>query len=53
MEVNATEVSAPAWDAEAIVPDVAQPASQELADIAPSGSSGALAKNWSAWRREG
>jgi hypothetical protein len=37
---------------EAVLTEVAQPASKELVDKAPSGNIGALAKNLSARRRE-
>ena len=48
IDVNAAEANAPAMGAAAVVPDVAQPASKELTDMAPSGSMGALARNLSA-----
>ena len=52
-EAKAGEVKAvAAAPPEAVVADVAQPASKELADKAPSGNMGALAKNLSAPRRE-
>jgi len=47
MDVNAADANTPAIGAPA-VPVVAQPASSELTDMAPSGNMGALARNLSA-----
>jgi len=57
MPLNATEAKGDAESAPvAAAPfpaELAQPASKEPADKAPKGNMGALAKNLSAWRREG
>jgi hypothetical protein len=55
MDVNETVPGIDATEAAAgvpMAPELAQPATRELTDMAPSGNRGALARNLMAWRRE-